>query len=86
MSQVRVPFNSLLALLQQLVTEKTTWEAVKQRFMVVTPAAEEGEEDSSATAPAAAAGASSTTAATVAPTVVQYSTRGSFSRPNPACK
>lgn len=76
MSQVRVPFSSLLGLLQQLVTEKISWEAVKQRFMVVAAGAEDEEEGAAAASAAAA----------VAPTVVQYSTRGSFSRPNPAAK
>jgi hypothetical protein len=78
MSQVRVPFNNLLALLQQLVAEKITWASVMQRYVVVSSAdSAEGETDGAATAAAA-----QTAAASSAPTVVQYSTRGSFSRPN----
>jgi hypothetical protein len=64
MSQVRVPIGGLLALVQQLVGEKTSWEAVKQRYVVVSsPEEAEGEEGAN-----------------------PYSTRGSFSRPNPARK
>lgn len=79
MSQVRVPIAGLLALMQQLVAEKTSWATVCQRYVLVSSAeeaeAEEGAKAASnSTAPAA-------TAAT-APVVVEYTTRGSFSRPN----
>ena len=79
MSQVRVPFSSLLSLLQALVAEKTTWAEVLKRFVVVAAAADETEGDASAAKTGAAV-----PAAAVTPVVVQYSTRGSFSRPNPA--
>ena len=77
MSQVRVPFNSLLEVLQGLVTEKLTWAFVLSRFVVVSVKEEEGEGSATATTEAAPV---------VAPVVVQYSTRGSFSRPNPLSK
>jgi hypothetical protein len=80
MSQVRVPIGGLLALVQQLVGEKTSWEAVKQRYVVVSsPEEAEGEEGANPKATAHAA-------APAQPVVVEYSTRGSFSRPNPARK
>ena len=72
MSQVRVPISGLLALIRDLVSEKLSWATVLQRFVVVSAVADEESVE-----------ATSSTVST-APTVVQYSTRGSFSRPNPA--
>jgi len=78
MSQVRVPFHNLLEVLQGLVTEKITWAFVLTRYVVVSTAAE-AEEGAEATGKPAADAAP----AAVTPVMVQYSTRGSFSRPNP---
>lgn len=78
MSQVRVPIAGLLALMQQLVGEKISWAAVCQRFVVVSsPEEGEGEDGAkSSNTNSAAAPASAS------PVVVEYTTRGSFSRPN----
>lgn len=76
-NQVRVPYSSLLELILQLVGEAVSWSTVMERYVVVKAGGFDGgcEEDpqqpqSSPTESAAA-------------TVVQYSSRGSFSRPNP---
>ena len=105
MAQVRVPFNGLLSLLQQLVHETLSWETVMKKYVVVcTGDVEELEEEGAAGASASAGtenkafaasadpslSASSTASVKtqvsdvpVVPVVIQYTTRGSFSRPNP---
>jgi len=79
MAQVRVPLMLLLPLMTQLVKETMAWETVMQRYVVVKTGAEgdEGEEGASKTASAATA-----TSAEAAATVVEYTTRASFSRPS----
>lgn len=80
MAQVRVAISSVTTLILQLVKETITWETVMSRFRVVsTGDDEEVDEDGAATA-------GKPSAVSLAPVVVEYSTRASFSRPNPLKK
>jgi glycyl-tRNA synthetase len=80
MAQVRVPIANLLSLIDALVRETLTWETVMQRFVVVSTGGEAEEADEGG----AAAAAGPASAVSASPVVVEYTTRGSFSRPNPA--
>ena len=113
MAQVRVPFNGLLSMLQQLVKETLSWETVMSKYVVVCTGESEGLEeelaagnaavaatavitntiatadkayvpssDPSISASAAVSTKSQASETPVAPVVIQYTTRGSFSRPN----
>lgn len=77
MAQVRVPIDNLLHLVSQLVGETINWEKVISKFMVVKTGDEdsddEGAKDSATTVERKASNT---------PTVVEYSFRGAFSRPN----
>ena len=70
-NQVRVPFNSLLGLILQLVNESINWSAVMARYVVVKASGFDSEDD-----------AKPNSSPTTSSTIVQYSSRGSFSRPN----
>ena len=87
MAQVRVPISSLLSLLQQLVRETLSWSEVMARHVVVNAGgagADDADEEGGAAAGKTETAASSVAVtAAAAPVVVEYSTRGSFSRPNP---
>lgn len=78
MTQVRVPLARVVALLQALVSEETSWETVLQRFPLVTQAAAEDEEEEGG-----ASGAADVSKASGASTVIERTTRASFSRPIP---
>jgi glycyl-tRNA synthetase len=84
MAQIRLPASEVLPLIKQLVEEVITWDVVMTRFRVVTTADEaavaEGEDEGTSK--------SKDKALVVAVpvkkvTTVQYSTRGTFTRPAP---
>lgn len=83
MSQVRVAIAALPSLLAQLVDETLSWSTVLTRHVVVKTGAE-GDEDT----PAAAEGSASATTEvnTTSPVILQYTSRGCFSVPNPHYK
>lgn len=83
MSQVRVSIARLVDLLKSLVSEKVDWDSVMRRFMVVNTGGSAGDEEDAGDMSSTISNA---TTSNLAPTVVQYSTRGSFSRPNPLLK
>jgi glycyl-tRNA synthetase len=84
MSQVRVPIQQLVSLIQQLVAETLSWETVMSRWPVVkTGGEDEGDEDEGATAAASASAAADQSNSQV---VLERSFRGKFSRPNPLYK
>ena len=79
MSQIRVPFSSLVGLIQSLVSESIKWDTAMRRFTVINAGgdAEQEEEGKSS-----AESKSSASVAPAAPVIVERFTRGSFSRPN----
>eukprot|EP01034_Spumella_vulgaris_P024438 gene24438-30784_t len=77
MSQVRLPLAALPALLTQLVDESLSWNVVKTRYIVVKTGAE-GEEEATEEGSAA-----KEVIDTTSPVLLHYTSRGSFSRPNP---
>jgi glycyl-tRNA synthetase len=80
MSQVRLPIASVVPLVQQLVEESTSWSQVLQRHVVVNNGGDQEEEEED--------GAKKTESKVVTdkPVIVEYTTRGAFSRPNPNYK
>ena len=76
-NQVRVPYSSLLELILQLVGEAVSWSTVMERYVVVKAGGFDGGCEEDPQQP------QSSPAESAAATVVQYSSRGSFSRPNP---
>jgi hypothetical protein len=82
MAQVRVPSDELVTLLEQLVTERLQWADVMSRFVVVNvggDAALDEAEDAAASSQTESASKVNTTS----PVIIDYTPRGSFSRPNP---
>jgi glycyl-tRNA synthetase len=87
MAQVRVPLDRLQSLLVQLVAETMTWEMVMSRFPVVHAGGEEEEEGEVDDAKKVSEiEGKSSLLEVAAPTVVQGTHRGMFSRPNPLFK
>jgi glycyl-tRNA synthetase len=76
MAQIRVPLSRLEGLLQQLVAETISWSLVMARFPVVRAGGEEEDEEDEAVP--------KKEEVSTAPTIVEHSLRGMFSRPNPA--
>lgn len=82
MAQVRVSIASVVQLVRQLVEEQVSWAHVMQRYVVVKAGGDDEndeEENASDSNTNNAASANSS-----APVVVEFNTRGSFSRPNPS--
>ncbi len=77
MAQVRVSITALVPLLKALCEETTTWASVMDRYMVVKTGAEEEPEAEEGAAVAAVE------VNTTSPTILQYTSRGSFTVPNP---
>jgi glycyl-tRNA synthetase len=83
MAQVRLPIAHLVSVVSRLIQETLSWETVMKKYVVVNAGgedAEEGEESKGDEAKAAAAKAKASAVST--PTVIEYTARGSFSRPN----
>ena len=85
MAQVRVSLMALTPLVLQLVAETITWSTVMTRYRVVSTGLEDDEEEEEEGAKEGEGKLVEKVAAvsTACPVVVQYSTRGTFSRPNP---
>ena len=90
MAQVRVPLSRLNGLLRQLIDESISWDLVMTRFPVVYAGGEEEDDDEEAKkSPDAAKKVTAVVPAApveIPATVVQNTTRGMFSRPNPLNK
>ncbi|RYH30242.1 glycine--tRNA ligase [archaeon] len=86
MAQVRIPIQFLVSIVKQLVEEKITWAYVMQRYVVVKTggdeeAGEEGEEEDNNEA-----AENKEAVVTDKPVILQHTSRGAFSRPNPHYK
>eukprot|EP01038_Epipyxis_sp_PR26KG_P012116 gene12116-16222_t len=81
MVQVRVPIARIQSLLVDLVEERITWDSITSRFTIVTTAQDEDDAEDDSNAKKDAKEAKKSVVLPVASTVVEYSTRGSFSRP-----
>jgi glycyl-tRNA synthetase len=91
MQQIRLSIAALSAVVAALVCESSSWAEVSKKFMLVNNGDDEEEEDGDGDHQEGTKGGhtSDQKAATkkvTAPTVVQFSPRGSFSRPNPLHK
>ena len=75
MAQIRVPISRLFSLVKILVEETTSWAVVSSKYPLVSVK----EDDEGEAGPVSGGSAASFTA-----TIKQVTTRGSFSRPNPA--
>ena len=79
-AQVRLPISQVVELLKSLSEETISWDFVMTRFRVIaTDASSEGDEQDG---PSAAAEVVNTTS----PVIQEYTTRGTFTRPNPNYK
>lgn len=74
MSQIRVPGSNVVKLISNLVSGELSWAMAMKCFTVVNAGGDDDTEGEGKVA------------AFAAPTVVEFSTRGSFSRPNPQFK
>ena len=81
MAQVRVPIAALLALMQQLVAETTSWDTVMTRYPVVKAGGEDDDDEGEGAEEKGAAAAANANASS--PVILETSFRGRFSRPNP---
>lgn len=82
MAQVRIPIAGLLDLVSLLVAEKITWAKVMERYIVVNQGGEEEDEEEED----GQAKEVKEKVVTNRPVIVEASTRGAFSRPNPNYK
>ncbi len=80
MAQVRIPISSLAGVVSRLIDESLSWETVMKKFIVVNAGGDDADEDEEDAKKKDATKAAAL--AVVTPTVVEYSARGSFSRPN----
>lgn len=78
MKQIRVPYNQLLLLIQQLVTETISWEIAMSRFVIIKSNNNEIEENENELVDN-----NNTSIVDNTPVIIEYNTRGSFNRPNP---
>eukprot|EP00981_Chlorochromonas_danica_P002462 scaffold473_cov159-Ochromonas_danica.AAC.15 len=81
MAQVRLSITSVVQVLQQLVEETVSWETIMQRFLVVKTGGEE-EEDEEEDGEGKSSSKEKVAVSSNKPVVVEYTTRGAFSRPN----
>lgn len=79
-SQIRLPISQVVELIKSLAEESVSWETVMSRHVVVSTSDSSADEEQEA--PAAATEAVNTTS----PVIQEYSTRGTFTRPNPNYK
>lgn len=89
MAQIRLPILEVLPLIKQLVEETTTWDVVMTKYRVITTAdeaaaaeAKDGKKDDKGKAKDPATEAATAPAAKA--TTIEYTTRGTFSRPAPS--
>lgn len=74
MSQVRLPISSLVNVVEKFISEEWTWEDITKRFQVVNNGNDEDDEESKE---------KKSDVDTTSPLIIQRTTRGTFSIPNP---